>query len=1603
MSESINFENELIYFNDIDIRDGIIYLYFLINGVEYVDQNENPENKIVLNNIGIKLKPIEKSLLVTNDVSLTLTIRTLNKVQDEFYLKKDYTKRKIEEAPKSFLDRIKMFSGGINDSNNIRKQLSKSTKNKYVHRKIEPEPEPESLLTQKISDNDKNFPNIYSTEIKTKVNNDIENNEKNLEKKNKNKNKKVQFNVGTQENIGNEQQNLENNQNESEGQVKIIPQNIEIEQNNLENNIVENNQNEQQQNYENIQQNVENEQYETNNNENYQQNYENIQQNIENEEKNNNENSQQNYENIQQNIENETSNNNENYQQNNENIQQNYEKQQQNYENYQQNYENYQQNNEDYQQNNENYQQNNENYQQNYENYQQNYENYQNNENYQQNYENYQNNENYQQNNENYQQNYENYQQNYENYQQNVENDQQNYENYQQNNENAKYYIENNIVVNNQNELQNSENNVNDNIENNPQGLENNITENNQNEQYNLHIQKVNENENQNYENMPQNIENEQYYQNQNYDDYVIIEKAPQNLENNIIQSQLPESQNNENELENENKNINQETNIENTYQNNEYNETVAINANQQQNLEKEEQKLSINENNFNIEQKHNSVKNLISSINCKINKNTNRVKKEEYQENKEKKKSKEINIQETFKTQKSQKINDENNLNLEENVEQNIEETNPATLNYRPSKTEIISSKKMKEFLEDLEEPEENEYFLEGTTYDKYLSKLSSIKKKEHETGRESFCEGFFIASFPQKEGQVIENSQSFPSPCGHAECSMLPAMKPEIIARYPLQDTKTLELNNLAATICFPTGIKVCYSEENPSLIDDYVTPITNQKGERYYMTTFHFYHKIMNDVYSKLYEMHPLKHHLMKFGDSYLNMSDEELDENITNKIQESLEKSQELGFRDYVYVPYCICLISKYRYVTEMKKCLQSIFIMIINHLNDKKSDLNNLIMYLIHSVPIPEINTKVKFFVPYYNKGIELSCPKVQDISVMNTKMSALLKYFSIDRIIIIFRLMLFEKKILFIDDDYTRLSLVTDSFISLLYPFQWVHTYIPIMSDQMLKYLETFLPFLNGINTSLMGLVSEVFINNENEDNEEVFLVYISKDKFRLGSTLTTKHKKKYKYLQENVPTLPSAMEKELRNKLKKIKEELDSILKSQKDKKIEKIDLSELDFRIRNVFIDMFVQMFHDYYKYMTFLDDDVVFNKNLFLEKITNNNDKHFYDEFIDTQLFQQFTQNIIKDELNYFTTMATRYEPNKKDTLKRALPTKLNSEKLYIIKPEYLKIGGDSSENIEKMIEEKYNMNEYIKEDGIIDSSYRILSEIDKIKDEYYNNKNCYIYTLPETLVPKENKPTDNTNKESTEYIINKENLIYKALQSLKLKSTKSFQKRGLGMTEKEKDNIKEIIKDFTVKIFKSEEIEEDINLKKDLQNALNNSFGREFFVNILSKNVTNIILLKEKSFQLLGTLIYNSLLFILNIEESNKILEQMVILVRSTKYFGQEIKGNTTTLWDAYKSRIQGYSKVNQANFWNKWYELEIKKETEITNLKKEKTIMELCDIMISLELTKSFVKNVTHGLSEKEFGKESEQYQTAVALITEKIIHAKYISKPMKSK
>ena len=98
---------------------------------------------------------------------------------------------------------------------------------------------------------------------------------------------------------------------------------------------------------------------------------------------------------------------------------------------------------------------------------------------------------------------------------------------------------------------------------------------------------------------------------------------------------------------------------------------------------------------------------------------------------------------------------------------------------------------------------------------------------------------------------------SESFPSPFKHGVCSKLSAMNPKLFLDilYKIQ-------NNLTATICFPTGIKISHNKENgPNIIKDYITSITNQKDERYYYTmTYHLYLKYNIEDYHKRYEEYP-----------------------------------------------------------------------------------------------------------------------------------------------------------------------------------------------------------------------------------------------------------------------------------------------------------------------------------------------------------------------------------------------------------------------------------------------------------------------------------------------------------------------------------------------------------------------------------------------------------------------------------------------------------------------------------------------------------------------------------------------------------------------
>ena len=68
---------------------------------------------------------------------------------------------------------------------------------------------------------------------------------------------------------------------------------------------------------------------------------------------------------------------------------------------------------------------------------------------------------------------------------------------------------------------------------------------------------------------------------------------------------------------------------------------------------------------------------------------------------------------------------------------------------------------------------------------------------------------------------------------------------------------------------------------------------------------------------------------------------------------------------------------------------------------------------------------------------------------------------------------------------------------------------------------------------------------------------------------------------------------------------------------------------------------------MLHDYAQYFSLLEEDTVFNKSLFLEK--KKSYLKFCNEVLDTQLFQQFIQNVVNEGVGYFNKKIAQKENN------------------------------------------------------------------------------------------------------------------------------------------------------------------------------------------------------------------------------------------------------------------------------------------------------------------------------------------------------------------
>ena len=421
-------------------------------------------------------------------------------------------------------------------------------------------------------------------------------------------------------------------------------------------------------------------------------------------------------------------------------------------------------------------------------------------------------------------------------------------------------------------------------------------------------------------------------------------------------------------------------------------------------------------------------------------------------------------------------------------------------TLQLSKSSNEIIIDKKRKK-------TKSEQIFLEKKN-------ILDEQIKNHET----FCESFFLASFPIENGKILRNTEKDLADCKHDTCSYeIPAMQPEIIYKYPEDDKNIFEVNNLAASICFPNGIKLCYEENENEIkaFKNYRTYFISQNGDKYFAVIYHFFLKMLNCGFSEIYKMFPIRYQLSTYQDELCAVFNDELEEDISRK----LEIYSELIFREYVNIPFCLCLISKYPFFEQMEKCLESIMIT-MNNFDTSPKELNQLITYIVKSIPLPPIKSKLSFALPYLNKICEIQNPYFEDILLFGFNPLIIFKHLTISNIICFFKLIIFEQKILVIGKDNDNISQIILNFVSLLYPFDWINTSIPIMSEKLLKFLEAFLPFLNGMNINLYEKAKKIL----EKTAKGVFIVDIDKNTININDNLkkNSKNIKINNYVSQN-------------------------------------------------------------------------------------------------------------------------------------------------------------------------------------------------------------------------------------------------------------------------------------------------------------------------------------------------------------------------------------------------------------------------------------------------------------------------------------------------
>ncbi|RLW13314.1 hypothetical protein DV515_00000571 [Chloebia gouldiae] len=361
-----------------------------------------------------------------------------------------------------------------------------------------------------------------------------------------------------------------------------------------------------------------------------------------------------------------------------------------------------------------------------------------------------------------------------------------------------------------------------------------------------------------------------------------------------------------------------------------------------------------------------------------------------------------------------------------------------------------------------------------------------------------------------------------------------------------------------------------------------------------------------------------------------------------------------ESAQTGKVPVCFVPCAVCVISRYPYFSALRDCL-SCLLEQLRPLRDL--DVEEYIkefaakLFLIPSPPPGSLH------LVFHMKPLQIIIPSREDPDspIIDLDLHLPLLCFKPEQVLQIMTCILTEQRIVFFSSDWALLTLIAECFMLYLHPLQWQHTFVPILSRQMLDFVMAPTSFLMGCHTDHFDEVSL--------EGEDLILINIDNGAISYSKMVEE---------ELEIPDVPAQAAETFIKRVEGLQLHFDLELCHLRAS----TDLGELQTRrrawqqklnmeVQQTMLQLIVNIFREVKDHLNY--EHRVFNSEEFL-KTRAIGDQPFYKKVLETYMFHSFLKARLNRKMDAFARLdlSTQSEEDRLD-LMFPTPRRLTIEKM------------------------------------------------------------------------------------------------------------------------------------------------------------------------------------------------------------------------------------------------------------------------------------------------------------------------------------------------